>query len=99
LFPASYHQAVPGQSGRMSPVAAICFILAGIAMLLRWYPDNLRKKLSHYLILVIGATALFSILGYIYRIPQYTGFWSHLATDTSTALCFFIFSLAILFAD
>lgn len=99
LFPASYHQAIPVQSGRMSPVAAICFILAGVAMLLRWYPDNLRKKLSHYVILVIAATALFSILGYIYRIPQFTGFWSYLATDTSTALCFFIFSLAILFAD
>lgn len=99
LFPASYHQTIPGQSGRMSPVAALCFILAGIAMLLRWHSDNLKKKIAHYLILVIATIALFSILGYIYQIPQFTGFWSYVATDTSTALCFFIFSLAILFAD
>lgn len=83
---------------RMAPVTAICFVLAGSSLMLGRY-KTIKYQLSHYLVLAIAIMSLFSLLGYLYQVEIFYGFLIHVYMAPSTALCFFLFSLTVLFSD
>lgn len=83
----------------MAPITAVCFVLAGIAVLLMQYKATGKYRLIHYIVLAIALMSLLSILGYVYRVKSMYGFLIHISMAPSTSLCFLIFSLVILFSS
>ncbi len=84
---------------RMAPVTAACFILAGISSMMTPYEKKPGYWISHYIVLVIAVMGLLSILGYLYQVKSFYGFLIHISMAGSTALCFFLFSIIVLFSD
>lgn len=84
---------------RMAPVTATCFVLAGISSMMMPYERKTGYRVSHYVVLVIAVMSLLSILGYLYQVKSFYGFLIHISMAGSTALCFFLFSIIVLFSD
>jgi PAS domain S-box-containing protein len=84
---------------RMAPVTAACLVLTGITLVLTPYEKKFRYRASHYLVLLVAIMSLLSILGYLYQVKIFYGFLVHISMAPCTALCFFIFSLIVLFTD
>ncbi|HKO80758.1 MAG TPA: PAS domain S-box protein, partial [Chitinophagaceae bacterium] len=84
---------------RMAPVTAACFVLAGISSMMMPYEKKTGYRLSHYIVLGIAVMSLLSLLGYLYQVKSFYGFLVHISMAGPTALCFFLFSLVILFSD
>lgn len=82
----------------ISPVTAICFVLSGLALLIRRRPGT-HQKITHYFLLAIAFTSLLSLLGYLYQVPGFTGLLVHIYMPPSTALCFFLFTQVVLFSE
>src|SRR5688572_3484427 len=82
---------------RMAPVTAACFILAGISLLSMQY-EKVKYKFSHNVVLAIALMGLLSLLGYLYQVKSFYSFLIHISMAPSTALCFFLFSLIVLFS-
>ena len=86
-------------STRMVGITAFCFVLTGLSLLLFSYQTTNKQKPSHYLAMAIMLMGLFSLLSYLYRVQSFYGFVTYIPMAASTAACFFIFSISILFAD
>ena len=84
---------------RMAPNTALCFLLAGVCLLLFPHETYNKKKPSHYLALIIVLVGLLSLLGYLYRVQSFYGFLTYIPMAASSAVCFFLFAISILFAD
>lgn len=84
---------------RMAPNTAFCFVLTGASLLLFSHETSKKQKPSHYLALVIVLMGLLSLLGYLYRVQSFYGFLTYIPMAASTAICFFLFAISILFAD
>lgn len=85
--------------GRMAPVTAFCFMLAGAVLFMIPYEKKLRFRPSHYMVLLIALMSLLSVLGYLYQVKSFYGFLVHISMAPCTALSFLLFSLIVLFAD
>jgi PAS domain S-box-containing protein len=83
---------------RVAPVTAICFILASLALFIRGRGRS-GNRISQYLVLAIAFTSLLSILGYLYQVQAFSGFLIHISMAASTALCFFLLSVIVLFSE
>ena len=83
---------------RMAPVTAVSFLLSGITLWLLEFKTH-KYKLTHYIVLSIALMSLLSLLGYLYQVKSFYGFLIHISMAPSTALCFFLFSLIVLFSD
>ncbi|MEP7374433.1 MAG: PAS domain S-box protein [Chitinophagaceae bacterium] len=84
---------------RMAPNTALCFLLTSVSLLLFPYETVNKQKPSHYLALVIALISLLSLLGYLYRVQSFYGFLTYIPMAASTAVCFFLFAISVLFAD
>jgi PAS domain-containing protein len=84
---------------RMAPNTAIEFIFSSIALLL-WNTKTIKKqKPEQYIAVLIGIVAVFSVLGYLYKVPGFYGVLSFTPMAIYTAVCFLMLALAILFAQ
>ena len=92
-------QTVRGLKHQMAPNTAFCFLLAGISLILFNYETDSKQRTSHYLVLIVAFIGLLSLLGQLYNVDTSTGFLVHVSMAPSSALCFFLFSLSVLFAD
>lgn len=87
-----------GFVNNMAPNTAFCFMMSSISVILI---NNRKKSLS-----VIGQTAtilslmlgFFCILGYLFGAVEFYEVQSYIPMAPGTAICFFLFSLAVLFA-
>ena len=88
----------PGVPNRMAPNTSLCFIFTGIALILLKYKSH-RRTLAQYMAIVIALLSLLSLLGYLYQVESFYGIFSYVAMALNTASCFFLFAMAILFAN
>ncbi len=83
---------------RMSPNSALCFMLAGSSLL--FLHSNIKKQiLSQIAVILIILISLLSLLGYLYRVRSFYGFLGLVPMAASTAICFMLFGLSVLFAQ
>ncbi len=82
---------------RMSPVAAFCFISAGLSMLLINFETSRKRMPSHYLALSVAFFGLSSLLGYILTVKAFYGNLTYVSMAIHTGLSFIFISLSILF--
>lgn len=78
----------------MAPVTAFNFILTGCCLMLL---TNKKTALPHYLSLLIGFTALISVIGYAFGVDSFYGVFAFFPMAIHTAICFLLLSTAILF--
>lgn len=83
---------------RMAPVTAISFLLSGITLWLLEFRTR-KYKLPQYIVLAIALMSFLSLLGYLYQVRSFYGFLIHISMAPSTALCFFLFAMIILFSE
>ncbi|PZR29606.1 MAG: hypothetical protein DI535_02525 [Citrobacter freundii] len=87
-----------GQPNRMAPNTAFCFLLTGISLLLPRYENGKGRMPAHYPAIVIGLLGLLSLLGYLYHVEEFYGVFNYVAMALNTAICFFLFAIAIFFS-
>lgn len=85
--------------GRMSPIAAVCFILTGLALLAidRPAPHAYRHPASLLLFPVI-LFALLALIGYLYGVKSFYQIGPFIRIGLPTAICFGVLALGILTA-
>lgn len=87
-------------SNRMAPNTAACFFLSSIALLsLYRFERQPRFFPSQYLALLVALIGWLSILGYIYHERTFYGILVYIPMAVHTAICFFLFSLSLVFAQ
>jgi PAS domain S-box-containing protein len=84
---------------QMTVHTAFCFALSGISLLLLNRVTRRGQMPSQYVALLIAAMGLFSIIGYLYRVQQSYGAFTHIPTSVHIALCFLLLSAAMLLAN
>lgn len=88
-----------GQSNQMAPNTAVCFVLTGLSLLLLHYESRKGKMIAQYIALLIGLLSLLSLLGYLYQVQEFYGVFNYLAMALNTAICFFLFTIALLLSN
>jgi PAS domain S-box-containing protein len=87
-------------SNRMAPNTAACFFLSSTALLSLYRFERQPKFFpSQYLALLVALIGWLSILGYIYHESTFYGVLVYIPMAVHTAICFFLFSLALVFAQ
>jgi len=86
------------QPNRMAPNTAFCFLLTGISLLLLGYETRKGITPVHYPATLIGLSSLLSLLGYLYQVEEFYGVFNSAAMALNTAICFFLFAVALFFA-
>lgn len=81
----------------MAISTALGFIFSGISLLLLHEKPGKRSMLSHVLAFMVLQTGFFTLLGYVYRAPEYYNLLVSMPMAMHTALCFILFSLAVIF--
>ena len=81
---------------QMTVHTAFCFVLTGISLLLLNRVTRRGQMPSQYVALLIAAMGLFSIIGYLYRVQQSYGAFTHIPTTVHIATCFLLLSAALL---
>jgi protein-histidine pros-kinase len=89
--------AIVGFSNQMAPNTAVCFVLSSVSVL--FLHNERGKVVSQYLALVIAFMASFSIMGYLYRVPEFYAAFPVLPMSILSGFNFFIFSVAVLLAS
>ncbi len=87
-----------GLTNEMSLNTALCFVLAGISLVL-YKEENTNKKSSHYLVLVMMLIGLLSLLVHLYRVHDFSGFFTYIPMATLSAICVVLFALSLLFTE
>jgi PAS domain S-box-containing protein len=84
---------------QMTIQTAFCFVLSGLALFLL----NRKTKGGHipaqYIALLTAMIALFSLIGYLYRVQAFYGPFSYIPMSVNTSACFLLLSLAVLLAS
>lgn len=75
---------------------AVAFVLSGCALLCMAFQ---RIKLAQWLSLPVAAIGLLSVIGYSYHISSFYNATSFTPMSLHSGVCFFIFSIALLFAN
>ncbi len=91
--------AVTNIPNHIAPNTAICFLFTGISFLLLHYRSRWKKIQANYFLLPTALLGLFSILGYFFNIPAFYGVQDYIPMAIQTAICFFLISLATVFAS
>ncbi|MBT1690351.1 PAS domain S-box protein [Dawidia soli] len=84
---------------RMSLNATINFMLAGSAFFLVYSRRYHRIVIAQLSAAVIALLALFALLGYLYRVPEFDHSIPYLPMAVHTAGCFLLLACALLFAN
>ncbi|GAA0890940.1 hypothetical protein GCM10009122_06190 [Fulvivirga kasyanovii] len=82
-------------SSRMAPNTAINFILGGAVIFLIRLGRRFDYMFQVLSVLVV-TVAIFSILGYMYKVEEFYGILAYLPMSIHTAVCFFLFGVAVL---
>jgi PAS domain S-box-containing protein len=99
LFAEKLMTEAPGNlPDQMTVHTAFCFALSGISLLLLNRVTRRGQMPSQYVALLIAAMGLFSIIGYLYRVQESYGAFTHIPTSVHIALCFLLLSAAMLLA-
>jgi PAS domain S-box-containing protein len=86
----------PGR--RMTANTALCFALIGCCLI--FFPGKSKKQiLSQLAVVLVGLLSLLSFLGYLYLVQSFYGLLSFVTMPASTAICFLLFVLSVLFAE
>ncbi len=83
-------------SDRIVPIAAITFMLTGIALLLLHAKTKIKRIISDIILLIISGMSLFSILGYLYQVKIFYGVFTYLPMAIHAAACFLFLSVSML---
>jgi len=83
----------------MSANTSFNFVLTGSSLLLARSVEQRWRNLANFLSLTVFIIALFSFIGFIYRVNVNNEFNDYLPLAVQTALCFMCLSLAVLFAN
>jgi signal transduction histidine kinase len=95
-----FHDALnePGRiSNSMAPNTAISFILLALSLLLINISRPGHKLPSQYVSIILGIFSLLSVLGYLYRVKFFYGFYNQIPMALPTAFGFLLMSFAVLF--
>jgi PAS domain S-box-containing protein len=99
LFAEKLMTEAPGNlSGQMTIHSAFCFALCGISLLLLNRVTRRGQMPSQFVALLIAAMGLLTIIGYLYRVQESYGAFTHIPTAVHVALCFLLLSAALLLA-
>lgn len=94
-----FSEKVLGLTSRIAPATAVNFSVLGLSVILSASKKIFLKSVSNYLSLLIMLVALFSMLGYIYFVPEFIEMLKIHPMAVHTALCFLISALLILFIN
>ena len=98
LFHERLADAGVGSPNRMAPNTALCFLLAGVAVLVLDVETRRGRRPAQFLGLVTGAIALQALLGYVYGAVLLVGTASFIPMAFNTATAFLVFSAGVLAA-
>lgn len=85
--------------GRMSPIAAVCFVLAGLALLAIDRPAQHRyRHPASLLLLPVILFALLALIGYLYGVTSFYRIGPFIRVGLPTAICFGLLAIGILTA-
>lgn len=91
------NEKIQGVASRMAPATALNFILLGCSIILSGSKKIILKSIANYLALITFLIALFSTLGYVYFVPEFTELLSKHPMAVHTAICFLIAALTVMF--
>jgi CHASE3 domain sensor protein len=98
IFFKPYFQADTVYPGRMSPLAAVCFIFVGAGIVLveanRKWPHRLTA--AGIFACIVGVIALVALLGFVFGIESAYGWGSYSRMALNTAVAFFILASGLL---
>lgn len=79
----------------MASSTALCFVFAGVALLLTGIPLRLKQRplILGFLSSIIGALGIMALLGYLINMRELYGWWHYMAVHT--AIGFVVLSMAI----
>ena len=89
---------INGKPNFMAPNTAVCLILSALCLLLWNVETKARRVPMQFFALLIAFMGLLSILGYIYQVKTFYEVPLFIPMALHTALCFFLISIAFLFA-
>lgn len=92
-----FNEKSSGFSSSIAPATALNFIVLGLSIILSTSKKISLKSISNYLSLLSILVALFSMLGYIYFVPEFFEVLNIHPMAVQTAVCFLIAALVILF--
>ncbi|HEX4350422.1 MAG TPA: CHASE3 domain-containing protein, partial [Verrucomicrobiae bacterium] len=98
LFFKPYFEAATAYPGRMSPLAAVCFILIGIALLLA-NPNRGRPRrlaIAGLLMCVVVVIASAALIGFIFGIESAYGWGADSSMAVNTAALFLVLGIGLL---
>jgi PAS domain S-box-containing protein len=98
LYPdviAEEHRQLQLLSQHMSPTTSVCFMFLGVALLLTRRPGVTRRP-EQIIAIGIAFFSWFSILGYLYRVPEFYQASAYLPMAPSTAVCFQFMAFALI---
>src|SRR6267143_4350756 len=98
LFRERLADAVAGRPNRMAPNTALCFLLAGVAILVLDVETRRGRRPAQFLALATGAIALQALLGYVYGAVFLIGAASFIPMAFNTAAAFLVLSAGVLAA-
>lgn len=92
------HDLMGNAPNRMAPNTAACFLVSSIALLsINKFEKRSKSFPSQYLALLVALVGWLSILGYIYHERTFYGILIYIPMAFHTAICFFLFSIGLLF--
>ncbi len=94
-----FNEKLSGLSSSIAPATALNFIVLGLSIILSTSKKISLKSISNYLSLLSILVALFSMLGYIYFVPEFFEVLNVHPMAVHTAVCFLISALVILFKN
>ncbi|MBP6686572.1 MAG: PAS domain S-box protein [Lacibacter sp.] len=89
---------VSGVANSMAPNTAFCFMLSSIGLFFLNSRHRYRMLMAQVSAITVLMLAVFSILGYLFGAKEFYEVQNYIPMALQTAFCFFLFSLAILFA-
>jgi signal transduction histidine kinase len=85
--------------GRMSPIAALCFVFTGIALLLiDTTPKKRKAHLPSVFLAPVFLITFLAVVGYLYGVTSFYKIGPYIRIAWQTAVCFLILGLGILIA-
>ncbi|HEV2693531.1 MAG TPA: CHASE3 domain-containing protein, partial [Verrucomicrobiae bacterium] len=93
-----YFEAATMYPGRMSPLAAICFVFMGTGLVLSSLNlhRRIRLGLTGLLMCMVAVTAVVALCGFIFGIKSAYGWGAYSSMAVNTAMMFLLLSLGVL---
>jgi len=93
LYPFSMQNDLPnGTHASMAFLSGVNFMVMGIALMP--FPAIKNSYIAQAIACWIGLVAWFSVLGYVFRVPEFYGTFAYIPMAIHTAVCFLLTALA-----